>query len=85
MKRKTKIWILCAACVLIMLNLSAIFSMAAVPGDAEPNSFIGPCYQSMGYCSGTLTYMCKKDMTSERCRRYACAPTCEKGTEPHIE
>lgn len=76
MNNKSKTWIHCAACALLMLNLSAILLIAAAPKDADPNPFNGPCYQTMGYCSGTLTYMCQKDKTSERCRLYACAPTC---------
>ena len=64
------------ASVLLVLNLSALFAIAAAPGEVDTPQFIGPCYQTMGYCSGTLTYKCQGSYTSERCRLYVCAPTC---------
>ncbi len=82
MKTKTKKLLNCAVGLLLLLNFSAIYAIAAAPKDAEAPLFTGPCYQTMGYCNGVLTYKCQKSYTSERCRMYYCAPTCDSGTTP---
>lgn len=72
-----KILFFTTTCILLILNAMA-FDMTA--NDAqytiEPGqTTIGGCYQTMGYCSGTLTYVCKTSYTADLCRRYA--PGCK--------
>ena len=71
------------SCALIafFLDVIAVFAIASTPEPNEAESFVGLCYQTMGYCGSQLTYKCTKDQTSERCRLYGCE-TCLKVQDP---
>lgn len=72
MKKKLKITSLAISIVAIFANFVVIRLSANGPGSIEPDAYVGPCYQSMGYCDMTLTYRCQTSQTSEACRLHAC-------------
>lgn len=76
MNKITKTIIICAASLIFALNISAIIAMAAVPGEVANPAPAGTCYQSLGYCSGKLTYQCKGETTALLCSKYKCYVNC---------
>ena len=81
MKKKLKITLLALSMVAIVANVVAIRSSANGPGSIDPDAYVGPCYQSMGYCDMTLTYRCQTSKTSEACRLHACW-NCKESISP---
>ncbi len=57
----------------VLMNLAVILAVASSPTEEYGVNFSSSsCYQTMGYCDGTLTYKCTKFATSEYCRIYFC-------------
>lgn len=79
MTTKHKISLLAILLVALFANIVAIRLSANNPGYVEPEYYVGPCYQTMGYCSSVLTYRCQISETSEACRKHACW-NCKEGT-----
>lgn len=76
--------IVLGAFFVLLMDVIAVLALASNPISEGPDTFNGPCYQTMGYCGHVLTYKCTKDYTSEQCHRHVC-DTCEKIDEPIIE
>lgn len=75
---KKKISLLAVLLVALFANITAIRLSANDPGYVEPDSYVGPCYQTMSYCDMSLTYSCQKSKTSEACRLHVCW-SCQTG------
>lgn len=56
--------------LLVASFITLILFETSKPATASINP--NNCYQTMGYCGGSINYKCTSSYTAEKCRLYAC-------------